>query len=97
MTDHSSENHGPEDWRGGLETDTRTSEDGDLKRHVVKVPALTILCHPDPGRVGEVALLPDLAMGRQMRLSRLEPVFTDPEGESEARPLAAGSVAAPYA
>lgn len=53
----------------------------------VRVPALTILAHPDPRRVGERVLLPALASGGEVELSRLEPQFTAPEGGA-ARPLA---------
>ncbi len=39
------------------------------------VPCLTILCHPDPGRVGEVAPLTGLLSGKSQFLSRIEPKF----------------------
>ena len=53
----------------------------------VRVPALTILCHPDPRRVGERALLPALGSGDVVALSRLAPELTSPAG-GPSRPLA---------
>ncbi|MES1240864.1 MAG: sigma 54-interacting transcriptional regulator [Acidobacteriota bacterium] len=53
----------------------------------VLLPGLTVLYHPDLRRVGERALLSELAAGRSERLSRLEPVFAAPEG-TVAEPLA---------
>ena len=44
--------------------------------------ALTIVCHPDPARVGEVAFLE-----RGARLSRLEPEFGPLDGSGARRPL----------
>jgi two-component system, NtrC family, nitrogen regulation response regulator GlnG len=52
-----------------------------------RVPALTILAHPDPRRVGEVARLHDLSAGGEALLSRTAPGFSAP-GESTPRPLA---------
>ena len=52
------------------------------------VPALTILAHTDPSRVGERLVLPALAAGLAVRLSRQEPVFNAPAGSRDtARPL----------
>ncbi|HMB54341.1 MAG TPA: sigma 54-interacting transcriptional regulator [Thermoanaerobaculia bacterium] len=51
------------------------------------VPALTILGHPDPSRVGERRALPSLQGGGVCRLSRLELDFASPQG-GLARPLA---------
>jgi two-component system nitrogen regulation response regulator GlnG len=48
-------------------------------RHApVTLPALTILCHPQLERVGERALLSELAAGRPALLSRQEPAFAPP-------------------
>ena len=44
------------------------------------VPGLTILDHPDRRRVGQQTALPKLALGDEVRLSRLEPAFAAPEG-----------------
>src|SRR4051812_3870276 len=53
----------------------------------LRVPALTILAHPSPERVGERVLLPALGSGRAVPLSRLSPLFAQP-GDPAARPLA---------
>lgn len=51
------------------------------------MPCLTILCHPNPCRVGERAFLPALMAGAEVQVSRLEPVFAQP-GEAVGDPLA---------
>jgi len=52
------------------------------------VPGLTVLCHPDPERIGEQAHLHPLMTGdQQVALSRTEPGFRLP-GASSDRPLA---------
>jgi two-component system nitrogen regulation response regulator GlnG len=51
------------------------------------VPGLTILHHPEAGRVGERVALAGLASGREESLSRTEPLFSAP-GASLLRPLA---------
>src|SRR5690348_4983917 len=50
------------------------------------VAGLTVLAHPDPGRVGEQVALAGLEAGREELLSRKEPVFAPP-GQSHLRPL----------
>jgi DNA-binding NtrC family response regulator len=45
-----------------------------------RVPALTILWHPDPSRVGGCARLADLAAGRGTEVSRTAPEFAAPDG-----------------
>ncbi len=47
---------------------------------------LTILCHPDAGRIGERVPLPALGSGGRVELSRLAPEFAAP-GDSSLRPL----------
>ncbi len=47
---------------------------------------LTILAHPDLGRVGEVALLSQALRRGKVELSRMEPLFTSPRSRC-ARPL----------
>jgi len=47
-----------------------------------RVPALTVLAHPDPARVGERALLAGLIAGREEHLSRNLPELTQPGGTS---------------
>jgi two-component system nitrogen regulation response regulator GlnG len=61
--------------------------EGERRRRArARIPALTILYHPDFNRVGERALLNGLLEGRTAHLSRLEPVFEAPQ-RSEALPL----------
>ncbi len=50
-------------------------------------PALTVLCHPDPRRVGERTLLGSLLSGGKVAISRTQPLFRPPAG-GPARPLA---------
>ncbi|HEY0512005.1 MAG TPA: sigma-54 dependent transcriptional regulator [Thermoanaerobaculia bacterium] len=52
----------------------------------VRIPALTLLYHPDFKRVGERAILRELLDGRAVSLSRLEPSFEAPE-RAGSRPL----------
>jgi two-component system, NtrC family, nitrogen regulation response regulator GlnG len=51
-----------------------------------RIPALTILYHPEVRRVGERALLESLMEGQSVQLSRLEPSFAMP-GQADRRPL----------
>lgn len=60
---------------------------GRRRRDPVTVPALTILCHPDLGRIGDRVLLNELLTGRQALLSRRHPEFTSP-GAASGKPLA---------
>ena len=53
----------------------------------LEVPALTILAHPDPRRVGEMVSLAKLRSGEPLELSRLEPLFAVAGGE-DPQPLA---------
>lgn len=50
-------------------------------------PTLTVLCHPDPRRVGEQVLLGSLISGGKVPVSRIKPLFRSP-GENRAEPLA---------
>ncbi|HEX3526301.1 MAG TPA: sigma 54-interacting transcriptional regulator [Thermoanaerobaculia bacterium] len=64
------------------------SATGDRRqRSRARVPALTILYHPDLSRVGECARLPELAFGRTALLSRAQPDFAAP-GSTQPQPLA---------
>jgi two-component system nitrogen regulation response regulator GlnG len=65
---------------------TRKSR-GSLSASRATVPCLTILCHPDVGRIGERALLPGLLLGKSVALSRRDTVFAQPGTASRARPL----------
>jgi len=49
------------------------------------VPALTLLAHPDPRRVGERIVLPQLVDRQVVQLSRLAPSFAQPAGGSADR------------
>ncbi|HEY7215252.1 MAG TPA: sigma-54 dependent transcriptional regulator [Thermoanaerobaculia bacterium] len=63
------------------------SAEGERRRRArARIPALTILYHPELGRVGERALLGGLLEGRTAYLSRLEPGFEAPQ-RSEPSPL----------
>jgi two-component system nitrogen regulation response regulator GlnG len=67
-------------WEGlGERRRRRDARDGAL--------ALTVLCHPDVRRVGERAVLRELAAGHAAALSRLQPELAQP-GETLGRPLA---------
>ena len=50
------------------------------------VPALTIIWHPDLGRVGEVAVLEELTLPKAIAVSRLAPLFAR-AGDAQARDL----------
>ena len=72
-----------------LSTDTRfsgTVSEGPAASGL-EVPALTLLAHPDPRRVGELVTLPELSSGQAVALSRLEPLFAPP-GTGDTWPLA---------
>jgi DNA-binding NtrC family response regulator len=64
----------------------QSSEGERRQRARARIPALTILYHPDLDRVGERALLSGVMGGRTAYLSRLEPVFEGPQ-RSDALPL----------
>ncbi|WP_437576557.1 sigma 54-interacting transcriptional regulator [Sorangium sp. So ce887] len=70
-------------------SDSTTLEPADPSRRGLGpalVPALTILGHPNLERVGERALLLELAEAREAHLSRVEPVFAMP-GRTRSAPL----------
>lgn len=58
--------------------DTRGDSDSISAAHAQLIPGLTILYHPDLGRIGERAPLSGLASGQEERLSRGEPAFHPP-------------------
>jgi two-component system nitrogen regulation response regulator GlnG len=75
-----------------LELPGRSASDR-RKRSRTQLPALTILYHPDPDRVGESLPLKGLTAGESVPVSRFEPWFGHPEafgrnGEPFLRPLA---------
>ena len=67
----------PGTWAGGRDR---------RKRSRTRIPALTVLYHPDPGRVGDIAALADLLAGQSVFLSRLAPGFGQP-GQVDLAPL----------
>jgi two-component system nitrogen regulation response regulator GlnG len=73
--------------RRQLQADTRAESASGLPAGSLLVPGLTILYHPDAGRVGERVALAGLAAGREELLSRTEPAFSAP-GSPRLRPLA---------
>ncbi len=70
-----------------LDDETRPQSASRLSFGFLLSPGLTILWHPEVGRVGEQAALPALSAGRPELLSRREPTF-GPPGEPASRPLA---------
>ena len=75
-------------WEQELLVETRSTSFEGLRRPRIRTLALTILCHPDPTRVGEEAVLSPLLSGARVGLSRLEPRFVAPGSSEESRPLA---------
>ena len=74
-------------WEQELEASTLAPGPDEESLPELRLPALTILAHPDPRRTGERVLLPALVSGRAVELSRLTPLFGAPGG-GELRPLA---------
>lgn len=68
-----------------------TASPPDMVEAPASIPILTILSHPDPDRIGERLLLRALAIGQEVLLSRVEPVFENPDDEApevlKGRPL----------
>src|SRR4051795_4318684 len=75
------------DWERELNASTEAAPLREVCPPELRVPALTVLAHPDSRRVGESVLLPALGSGRTVQLSRLSPLFAQP-GHLGARPLA---------
>ncbi len=69
-----------------LQADTRAECRSGAPAGSVLVPGLTIVHHPDSGRVGERVALAGLASGREESLSRTAPAFSAP-GAALLRPL----------
>lgn len=71
-----------------METATASElADGSLRTSATEVPGLTVLCHPDPERVGEQAALIGLRRDGETLLSRLAPDLKTPDGDDRG-PLA---------
>ncbi len=75
-------------WDESLEASTVSGSRATHARPRQRLPALTILAHPDVGRVGARMILPALVSGREVELSRLTPTFSSPGTEELSRPLA---------
>ncbi|MCP3960556.1 MAG: sigma-54-dependent Fis family transcriptional regulator [bacterium] len=73
-------------WRESLDDSTQAVT-ARRPQPEITVPGLTILCHPDLNRVGEVAAMPGLLSGKAQDLSRLDPLFS-PVGSENRQPLA---------
>jgi two-component system, NtrC family, nitrogen regulation response regulator GlnG len=61
--------------------------DSGIPRQTPAVPALTLLFHPELGRVGERVVLSEIPFGREALVGRQEPEFCRP-GTATGRPLA---------
>ncbi len=77
-----------DDWQQHLESATRDDTGLESRPVAAEVLGLTVLAHPDPRRVGEVAAMPQLLSGGEVALSRLEPSFSPADGSGAPRPLA---------
>ena len=65
-----------EDLRRRLQIETRSGSGARQPAASTLVPGLTILFHPDAGRIGERAPLFGLLNGKPQELSRSEPSFS---------------------
>ena len=63
---------------------TPRQQDGDPR---ATVPCVTVVCHPDPQRIGERALLAPLLVRQPALISRTQPHFAQP-GSAAKQPLA---------
>jgi len=63
------------DWLGGTTANAHLALSGEQEQGTT-VPALTILYHANPERLGDVLLLGELAAGRKAEISRTRPLFT---------------------
>ena len=84
MADGDTNRGGKGHWRHAETQETLESVDALLS---IRVPALTILYHPDQDRIGEQCRLATLPLGKGAELSRLEPIFS-PVGLTRGEPLA---------
>jgi len=69
-----------EPWRERLGTRTRTEAGEVANPERVLVPGLTLLSHPLPVRVGDIAWLPELLEGGSVEIGRGAPAFLPPRG-----------------
>ncbi len=70
----------PNENRHWVDVTTKANAGVSQELDRVGVPGLTILCHPDPDRVGEQAALTGLLSGDGEHLSRVKPHFAAPTG-----------------
>lgn len=70
-----------------MQAETRGDSGNAVVAGAVLVPGLTVLHHPEAGRIGERVALTGLAAEREEALSRREPAFSQP-GEGVSRALA---------
>ncbi len=78
-----------QDIRPGRQLSTETRFSGNIQElaaPALEVPALTVLAHPDPRRVGDLVTLLALTSGEAVDLSRRAPLFGAP-GSEVLRPL----------
>src|SRR5262245_2829570 len=73
--------------RGAIAGDTKEVPGSGSTPAADEVCTLTILSHPDPARIGDLARLPELTGRGEIALSRTEPDFVKPGG-SDGWPLA---------
>ena len=83
----SGESHDSQPWQKRLDNTTRSLPETPSEVERIEVPTLTLLAHPDVGRVGEEARLLGLLSEKSEEISRLSPWFAPPTGGA-GRPLA---------
>lgn len=44
----------------------------------VKAPTLTVICHPNPARIGQCSMLAGLSKGKEIPITRMTPLFKEP-------------------
>jgi two-component system nitrogen regulation response regulator GlnG len=75
-------------WATSREASTVNAGGSAVAAAVLRIPALTLIAHPDVDRVGERVSLPALVSGQEVDISRLAPAFAAPGDAGPARPLA---------
>ncbi len=70
----------------GFSTATRKRPDLPRRRRAQR-PALTVISHPDPERVGDRVVLGELDRGQEVELSRRQPIFETPGRSLRGRAL----------
>jgi two-component system, NtrC family, nitrogen regulation response regulator GlnG len=72
----------PISWTRSLDAETMELPLQGRRSETPRAAVLTVLCHPKASRVGEVAILTTLVVGEPVAVSRLEPIFRPPTGDS---------------